>query len=257
MFSALSSASSSTPDKALGARCTLGVLLLEDDGANFESGLLSLRSRSDAVVSLEETRLVVDPATLRATLRIEAAEDISLPDPGGPRCAIVLLRTLARREGVMLMLSRSVRSSTRLRVGRRPVRVSGPRSVAGVVNDESRSSTGTEISVNQRAPHEYQSYEGRTNSRTVADLFDRPALHGIKSALLANLNPASSHPSEQVHPRLLDLHSDVRGIGEECFILFCGMRPQEDARDQCLEIKLERLLAISSGAPYLVQHASI
>ena len=88
VLSALSSASSSAPDAfdiALGARCMLGVALREDDGANFESGLLSFRSRSEAVVSLEETRLVVDPATLRATLRIDAPEELSRPDPGGPR----------------------------------------------------------------------------------------------------------------------------------------------------------------------------
>ena len=109
--SALSAASSSAPeafDNTLGARWTLGVPLLEDEGANFESGRLSFRSRSDAVVSLEDTRLVVEPATLRATLRIEAPDELSLPDPGGPRAAIVLLKTLARREDVMLILSRSV-----------------------------------------------------------------------------------------------------------------------------------------------------
>lgn len=131
----------------LGARWTLGVALREDDGANFESGRLSLRSRSDAVVSLEETRLVVEPAILRAALRIETAEEVSRAVPGGPRVLIALLKTLARREGVMLMLSRSVRSSTLLSVGRSPVRVSGPRNVAEVVEGESRSSTGTEISV--------------------------------------------------------------------------------------------------------------
>ena len=87
----------------LGARCTLGLPLLEDEGANFESGLLSFRSRSDAVVRRDDTRLVVDPATLRATLRIEAPEELSLPDPGGPRAAIILLKTLAQRDGVILI----------------------------------------------------------------------------------------------------------------------------------------------------------
>lgn len=138
VLSALSATSSSAAeafDKTLGARCTLGVPLLEDEGANFESGRLSFRSRSDAVVSLEDTRLVVEPATLRATLRIEAPEELSLPeDPGGPRTPIVLLNTLARREGVILIVSRSVRSSTLLSVGRSPVRVSGPRSVAAFVD---------------------------------------------------------------------------------------------------------------------------
>ena len=95
-----------------------------------------------AVVSLDDTRLFVD-ATLRATLRTEAEEDWTCE--GVPVLIWFLFNTEVRSECVVLMLSRSVTSSTLLRVGRSPVRVMGPLGLApeGVV----RSSAGTLISI--------------------------------------------------------------------------------------------------------------
>ena len=95
-----------------------------------------------AVVSRDEARLLVD-ATLRATLRTEAEEDWICE--GVPVRVWFLFNTEVRSECVVLILSRSVTSSTLLRVGRSPVRVMGPLGLApeGVV----RSSAGTLISI--------------------------------------------------------------------------------------------------------------
>lgn len=121
----------------------LKLVLRDDDGANFESGLLSFRSRSVAVVKRDDARLVVE-ATLRATLLTDAPEDATtgpLPRPW------FLFSTLARSECAVATLSRSDVSSTLLSVGRSPVRVSGARKVAApFAVGVRRSSTGMLIS---------------------------------------------------------------------------------------------------------------